>query len=177
MLKLLAFLSHCTSGVEYLWWWLKPGATPHLDGPIAAWWIPPAWSSNVDWYNEQLVSKRFNRGLRPVVGNPAFPIQIGITVRLLDPTEWGFPKPRSREAYQLDEITKEIEGRFCERNESLFAGVRTARGAREFVLYSSNEAAAVEKCRELAKDITHHDIQFVLNRDPEWNVFKSFTAK
>jgi thiamine monophosphate synthase len=78
---------------------------------------------------------------------------------------------------ELGEIEDAILRRFTVGNESLFAGVITTGNMREFVLYTSDEVGAVAKAQQLAKEIRHHQVQFVVNDDPEWNVFKQFSAR
>lgn len=171
----LAVIPLCIIGIALLWWWFKPVPVARTEGPISTWVIPDAWAVGRGTHENKPIITRFNKGLRAVAGNPAFPIQIGIAVPFRNPREDGFPP--SEEMAELNEIEDQIGRRFCAQNESLFAGVMTTGGMREFVLYTSNESASIEKRHKLAEDITHHEIQFVLIHDPSWDVFKAFTAK
>jgi hypothetical protein len=101
-------------------------------------------------------------------------MQIGIAVPLKQPREDGLPT--NEEGNQLYEIEDEIRRIFTPSNESLFAGIITTAGMREFFLYTSNPSAASDKAKLLADTIKHHQIQFVINDDPEWNVYKSFAV-
>ena len=47
---------------------------------------------------------------------------------------------------------------------------------REFVLYTS-KASAVAKAESLARDTKHHHVQYIVNDDPEWNVFETLAPQ
>lgn len=74
----------------------------------------------------------------------------------------------------LSDLEEEIRRWFTESNESIFAGVITGGGVREFVFYTSNEAAAVAKAEALAREIRHHQLRFSVSDDPEWKSYKAF---
>src|SRR5205807_630881 len=116
--------------------------------------------------------------LKPLVGRAEYPNQLGIAVPFNRPTANGLPS--SAESDQLNQIEDEISRRFSSGNESLLAGVITTNNMREFVLYTSNDGAAVEKARNLAKDIKSHKkshkIQFALHHDPAWGNFSRYAA-
>lgn len=78
---------------------------------------------------------------------------------------------------QLSDIEDEIRSTFTVANESLFAGVITTGGMREFVLYSSNAAAAAAKAESLIRATKHHEVQYIVRDDPEWGVYRAFVAK
>lgn len=71
-------------------------------------------------------------------------------------------------------MEEEIRRRFTEGNESIFAGVITGGGVREFVFYSSNEAAAVAKPEARVREIRHHELRFSVRDDPEWKSYRAF---
>ena len=141
-------------------------------GPISSWKISESWSISQGTDNGRPIFTRFNMGLKPYVGRSEFSHQVGMAVPLKAPTTDGLPT--SEEAEQLDQIEDEIRNRLLIGNESLLAGVITTNGMREFVLYTSDPAAAMAKADELARSVHHHRIQVVVNDDPEWRVFSHF---
>lgn len=152
------------------WKWLRPAPVAVLHGPIASWIVPDSWAVGTGTYEGRLIITRSNTGLRAVIGNAAFPVQIGIVVAFRNPTDEGLP-PREETA-ELDAIEGAIVTRFCSGNESLFAGVVTTGGMREFILYTSNEDAARGKAAQLVRDFTRHRVSFVLDPDAGWNVYR-----
>jgi hypothetical protein len=146
-----------------------------VEGPISSWIIPDRWSVGRGDREGKPIITRFNKGLQTVVGHPSFKKQIGIAVPFTHPTEDGLPG--SEERAQLSDLEDEIRQQFSIGNESLFAGVITTGGMREFVLYTSNEPGAVAKAQLLARDTKHHVVQYIVNDDPEWNVFKTFAPQ
>lgn len=145
------------------------------DGPIPSWQIPNSWSVSRGQYEGKPIFTRFNAALLPLAGRVEFSKQIGVAVPLNDPTEDGLPQ--GNEFAQLDEIEDLLERRLTEGNESLFAGVITTKAMREFVLYTSNAEQAVVKIKQLTQEITHHRLQWVVNDDPQWLVFKEFSGR
>ena len=152
--------------------------TPHevqFEGPIASWIIPDQWSIGRGDREGKPIITRFNKGLSKLVGHSSFTKQIGIAVPFTHPTAEGLPG--SEEDRELSDLEDEIRRIFTVANESLFAGVITTGGMREFVLYTSNEASAVTKAESLARETKHHPVQYIVNNDPEWDVFKTFAAR
>jgi len=143
-------------------------------GPVSSWKIPQQWSLGRGQRNGKAIFTRFNVALKPFIGRPEFPDQVGIAVPLKNPAPGGVQT--GSEAQELNQIEDEIKRRFLPANESLFAGVITTDGMREFVLYTRNPRAVVAKATELSREIRHHQIQFVINGDPEWENFKTFAA-
>jgi hypothetical protein len=62
-------------------------------------------------------------------------------------------------------------------NQSLFVGVITTSGMREFVLYTSDEEVATAKIRGLAERTTSHEVQFMVKEDAEWEVYKGLSGQ
>lgn len=149
-----------------------PAALP--DGPVSSWKIPERWSVGRGQKDGKPVFTRFNVALKPFVGRPEFAHQLGIAVPLNAPTPDGLPT--GVEAAELNQIEDEITSRFLRGNESLFAGVITTNGMREFILYTRDPQAALAKAAALTGDIRHHHIQFVIHDDPGWENFKLFAA-
>ena len=166
------FFIACVIGILFACCSKQPSA--RTVGPVKDWQIPESWSVGQGSVDGKIVITRFNLGLRPLVGRPEYPSQLGIAVPFNDRTENGLPT--SAESEQLNQIEDEISRRFPVANESLFAGVITTNNMREFVLYTSNDLAATEKARQLVRDISTHKIQFALHHDPSWGNFTQYAA-
>lgn len=146
-----------------------------LDGPISTWRIANSWSVARGQHEGKPIFTRFNAALVPLIGRAEFSKRIGVVVPLNDPTADGLPQ--GSELAQLNEIEDLLERRLTKRNESLFAGSITTNAMREFVLYSSNAEEAVLQLRQLAQEVSHHRLQWVVNDDPRWQVFSEFSGQ
>ena len=144
-------------------------------GPISSWRIANSWSVGRGEFEGKPIFTRFNEGLAPLAGRPEFAKQIGVAVPLNDPTRDGLPQ--GAEFGQLNEIEDLLERRLTDQNKSLYAGAITTNAMREFVLYTSDADEAVLKIRELAQHVAHHKLQWVINDDPEWRVFKKYLGR
>lgn len=145
-----------------------------MDGPVSSWVIPDQWSVASGMREGKPIITRFNMGLHAVIGHPSFRKQVGIAVPFSHARNNGLPG--TEEDKQLSDLENEILRRFSVGNESLFAGAITTAGMREFVLYTSDETAARAKAQQLVREATHYNVQFVVNDDPEWNVFKTLSG-
>ncbi len=147
-----------------------------LEGPVSQWVIPEAWSVGMGTYEGKPIVTRFNKGLRALIGNPAFAKQLGIAVKFNEPDERGFPP--AKENPELDEVEAKIVRRFGGTgNETLLAGAVTTGGMREFVLYTSNAEAASKIAQGIVDETRHHTVQFVVNDDAAWNVYQQLAAR
>lgn len=146
--------------------------TARIEGPVSPWFLPEEWIVATGVVEGKSAITRFDHGLKAVLAHPSFRTRIGIAVPFTHPTENGLPG--QEEIDQLSELEDAIRIRLREGNESLFAGVITTGGMREFVFYTSSEAGAVARIESLRRETTHHEIQHVLNDDPDWQVFKTF---
>ena len=152
----------------------RRAAQPELTGPVSTWKISEKWSIGQGQQDGKPIFTRFNLGLQPVVRRPEFAQQLGIAVPLKNPTADGLPT--RAESEELNQIEDEIQRRFLPGNESVFAGVITTNGMREYILYTTDSQKALAKARELAHDIQHHQVQFVIHDDPTWQYFRRFAA-
>jgi hypothetical protein len=150
-------------------------STLKTDGPIASWQIPSNWTVWRGHYEGKAMFGRFNTGLTPLAGRAEFSKQIGVAVPLNDPTEDGLPQ--GGEFAELSEIEDVLEQRLTARNESVLAGVITTNRMREFVFYSSDAEQAIAKIKQIAATIQHHQLQWVVNDDPQWQLFRDLTAR
>ncbi len=148
-----------------------PATEIKLEGPVASWIIPDAWTLATGDLDGKPIVTRYRDGFTPLIGNPAYPKQLGIAIPLHSPREDGLRT--NEEGNQLYEVEDEIRRIFAVANESLCVGVISTKGMREFILYTSNEVAALAKAKDLQKSIKHHQLQIIINHDPEWNVYKN----
>ena len=154
----------------------RPRSSPRaVSGLPETWKVEDRWSVYQAAVDEKPIFTRLNEGLEPYVGHPEFRNQLGIAVRLKNPTGDGLPT--SEESTALNQIENEIVRRFLPGNECLLAAVVTARGTREFVLYTSDPDAARTKAAALARENPRHRIQFVVRDDPGWSQFRTLAPE
>jgi len=146
----------------------------HAAGPLRNWSIPKSWSVAEGTHDGKAVATRFNVALRPIAGRDELPDRIGIIAPLRDANDRGFPN--RGEIKQLDVIEELIERRMSGGNESILAGVVTSNGMREFVIYTSNIAAAQAKAEGITREVTTHELQVIVRNDPQWRVYRTFAS-
>ena len=115
---------------------------------------------------------RFRPSAKILMGHPSYVHQVGIAVPLNDPDQNGYPL--TQESKQLDDIEDQVSSMLESGNESLFVGVISTGGMREFVLYTTSPNEVQRKFGELEKQILSHTLQLMIQLDQEWNIFKSF---
>lgn len=116
---------------------------------------------------------RLNTSLAPFKGHPELAHQVAIAVPFKDRRDDGFlmdeeyPAINAIEDHVLDLF--EIPGK------SVLAVVITTNGMREFVLYTSlpEGTQALHRALEARVD-SGHEVQVLLQPDPEWQVYDSF---
>jgi len=146
-----------------------------LDGPPESWVIPDSWSVATGEKEGKPMFTRFRTGLRSVAGHPAYGKQVGIAVKFVQPREDGLPDRAEQKS--LNEIEAKIMRTFEGGNVHLFAGVITTGGMREFVIYTSDVQGAAGKAREVVAAFPRREIQWTVNDDPEWGVFRTFSGE
>ena len=174
-MKLAILIALVLAAVIFLARRSKRTAPRALSGLPETWKVEDRWSVYQASADEKPVFTRLNEGLEPYVGHPEFRNQLGIAVRLKNPTGDGMPT--TEESAALNQIENEIVRRFLPGNESLLAAVVTARGTREFVLYTSDPDAARTKAAALARENPRHRIQFVVRDDPGWSQFRTLVPE
>lgn len=80
------------------------------------------------------------------------------------------------EATPLQEIELLIEKEVESENTRL-AGVLTGRNMREFILYTSQPKAVEEDIEKIKVEIKSHELQYIVQHDPEWNTYKFMIGK
>lgn len=103
-----------------------------------------------------------------------YPYQIGIATPLHSDNN-GFPSKEENEQLLNMEIILEKE--FAKDGIALFVGTIMGGGMKEFVFYTGNHTAAAKIYERLRDEIKHHELQCVINNDPDWNNYKMLTGK
>jgi hypothetical protein len=123
-------------------------------------------------YNDKPLIARFNAGLKDIVGHPEYRHQVGIAVPLKEPNARALPDVQEDRALANveDEVSRALESD----RESILVGVITTAGMREFVFYTVDPSAVQRKFEELRFQIKSHDLQLMIQEDPDWSVFRRF---
>jgi hypothetical protein len=115
---------------------------------------------------------RFRDGLKEAVGHPQYPIQIGIAVPLLHPTNDGLPE--DSEAKELDTIESHLKNIIVAGNGGVFVMTLTTNGMREFVFYFTSVDTKGIQSALSSLNIAPHELQVMIQEDPYWDTYKSF---
>lgn len=114
---------------------------------------------------------RFKNGLWKFAKSGNYPYQIGIATPL-HTDQNGFPTKEENE--QLLIMERELEKEFALNNVALFAGVIMGGSMKEFVFYTGKPKEAREVYEKLREKIKHHELQWVIQEDPNWEVYKTY---
>lgn len=112
---------------------------------------------------------RANTGYREFGSVSGYAHQVGIAVPLKTSETTGLPSPE--EDAQLGEIEEILCGSLEQRAESLFVGVITTGGMREFVFYTRNPRSVQHLFETLRGRITSHELQLMIQPDMTWDVY------
>lgn len=104
----------------------------------------------------------------------AMPYEVKIVVPIREPDIRGFP--RGVEAAQLQNIEERLVAEVEVEGETILVGVLTGDGIREFALYTSAPYSVRTKLVRLANGTTTHNVQFAVQEDPDWSVYKSIVS-
>ncbi len=121
-------------------------------------------------YEDKPLIARFDTSAEQLKGR--FSIRVGVAVPLNDPTPEGRPTPE--EDQQLARIEATVVRKADK--QSVLAGVITAGGMREFVLYTNSSAWVEEFHHDLQAAVPTHQVQVMAQVDPGWSVYKSFVS-
>lgn len=102
-----------------------------------------------------------------------YPFQIGIAIPLHN-NKNGFPT--KEENGQLFVLEERLIKEFATNNIALFVGSIVGGGMKEFVFYTGDHKASAKIFEKMRDQIKHHELQCVINNDPEWNNYKMFTT-
>jgi hypothetical protein len=130
------------------------------------------WQVSKGRYDGRPLIVRVNTSADPFRGHPELSNQAGIAVPFKLPSDDGMPS--SAEVEELNEIEDRLFEIFETGQPALVVAVITTSGMREFVLYGHNPEDLSAKHRKLQAQISHHEIQLMIQADPDWMTFKRF---
>ena len=131
-----------------------------------------SWTVAQGTYKGHPMFLRINKGLLPLAGKPPFQDRFGVTVPFRAPNENGLPN--NSESEDLNRIEDDLLTTFTSSGKTLFAIVITTGGSREFVFYTSVAPDIAPAMERLKKQITSHELQFYVQPDKNWDVYRSF---
>jgi hypothetical protein len=103
-----------------------------------------------------------------------YPYQIGIATPLHTNNN-GFPsKEENAQLLAMEEI---LISEFAKDDLAIFVGAIIGGGMKEFVFYTGNHKTAASIFEKLKKEIKHHELQCIINNDPEWNVYRTYSRQ
>ena len=115
---------------------------------------------------------RLNAALKSFVGSPAFSHRVGVAVPLQAPEPNGLPG--TGESIALGEIEDNLLSVLCASRQTIAALIITTGGFREFVFYTSVPQEAAKTLEQLRDATSSHKLQFYVESDPKWEVYRSF---
>ena len=139
--------------------------------PIGSISIKDNWGISQGVYEDKVAFIRINSGLKELARHPEYAHQVGIAVPLNSPNEHGLPE--SAEGEELGIIEDHLLDSLEIDNESLFVGVITTGGMREFVFYTSNPDQVVNKFKTIQGLVSTHELQLMIQLDKDWRTFKN----
>ncbi|HEX8182773.1 MAG TPA: DUF695 domain-containing protein [Candidatus Saccharimonadales bacterium] len=131
---------------------------------------PENWVMIQDTNEGKPMFVRVQASLKDAVGHPEYPYQIGVAVPLHNQTSNGLP--RENEFNDLNAI----EDTLCDTlTDAVLVAIITTDGMREFVFYAKQWKPEEYEARvnEIETQQGTHQLQFVMQHDPEWSTFKA----
>lgn len=129
------------------------------------------WTVGLADHDGDQIMVRINRTYRQICGHPDYSHQVGIAI----PFE---SLPEGINENTLGDILAPVEDRITDslmaKNEALLAIVITDSKMREFVFYTSNPDISQQKLERLQREIESMSLQFTIQHDPKWNIYKQF---
>ncbi|MBP9757319.1 MAG: DUF695 domain-containing protein [Candidatus Pacebacteria bacterium] len=118
---------------------------------------------------------RYREGLKAAIGHSSYKYQIGIAIPLLEPSKEGLPT--QEEGDRLYEIEDALTESLTADDESVFALSITTGGMRELVFYAGEWKPEYyeDKVRAVATNFPEHELQYMIQSDPEWETFSSYS--
>ena len=132
-----------------------------------------SWDVSGGMFEGRPIITRFNAALRATAGHPGFGFQIGVALPLNTRTEDGLPTPEENQ--QLDEVEGHIMRSIQQSKRAVLAGVITTGDMKEFVLYTGEPDWVQGWAEELQRLVHTHEVQVMVQPDPQWTVFRDFT--
>lgn len=103
-----------------------------------------------------------------------YPFQMGIATRLYTDKN-GFPNKEENE--QLLNMELILEKEFSNENTAIFVGVIIGGGIKEYIFYTGKPDNAFNIFNKIKNDIKHHELQFAIREDPNWDMYKEYGPK
>lgn len=103
-----------------------------------------------------------------------YPFQIGIAIPLHSDNN-GFPTKQENE--ELFVIEDKLIKEFAKNNIAIFVGTIMGGGMKEFIFYTGDHKTSAKIFEKMRDQITNHELQGVINNDPDWNNYKMLTGK
>jgi len=97
---------------------------------------------------------------------------VGVAVPLHAPEPNGLPG--TDESIALGEIEDNLLSALCASRQTIPALVITTGGFREFVFYTSVPHEAAKALENLRDTTSSHKLQFYVESDPKWQVYRDF---
>ena len=117
---------------------------------------------------------RVNTGLRAVMGKPPSAHRVGVTFVLRAPNEHGLPD--TAESETLNQFEDALLPALGVPGPAYLAVVITTNGFREFVFYTSTPESVAAKLDALRAQFAANEIQSYVERDADWDVYRSFVG-
>jgi hypothetical protein len=99
---------------------------------------------------------------------------VKIVIPINEPNPNGFA--HGIEAEQIYAIEEWLASEVEVAGETVLVATATSDGVYEFHIYTKNANAVTEQLRSLVNRTTTHSIQFAVQLDPDWQVYKQLTG-
>ncbi len=114
---------------------------------------------------------RFKDELLNKINISDYPHQVGIAI----PLKSGKDMPSADENEQILILERLIDNEYSNNNVGLFVGTIMGAGMKEFILYVSHFEESLKIFTKLKGLPHHHDIQYAVREDPDWEMYKTYT--
>lgn len=100
-----------------------------------------------------------------------YPYQIGVATPVHSGQN-GFPSKEENE--QLLNMEEIFLHEFKKNDVAIFVGAIIGGGMKEFVFYTGKPKEAAAIFEKLKSEIKHHALQYIIQEDPEWKIYKMY---
>jgi len=129
------------------------------------------WSVHVSEKDGSLVSLRLNEDINDYVCHPKYASFLGVSVSFKKASASGLPVDAEKNI--LGELEVLLAEQLVDNMLCVLAAVLTENGSREFIMYTYAPVQCEKILRVLNETWMHHDIEFTIQEDPEWDVFET----
>lgn len=131
------------------------------------------WEKLLGEYIKKPVDIKINRGLAPIVGNPAFKYQVAVSVPVKSPMENGLPS--EMEEPELEKLEKELKKALVEEKTTVLAAVIKTDRKCDFIFYSGDKKSAQTKLEKLGETVNGYTLEKSVKRDDKWVTYTWFS--